>query len=278
MMNKRIVCVDSDGCVFDSMEIKHKECFAPAFIETFALQPIAEVASDVWARVNLYSRTRGCNRFIALRYAVKELRDAGRLLDNSWYDRIVTALETWLDKEEQPSNTALEAYLTDREEGDISPLQKCLEWSYAVNERIAGHPSVPPFQNAHIALKTMADNADVVVVSQTPAHTLEEEWQKFGLDNLVVKINGQESGSKSAQIRELIEAGAGPEDVLMVGDAPGDAKAAEATGVWFFPITPGIEEQSWERLNSEGLPRFLAGEYNSDYQEELLEQFNQVLQ
>ena len=25
--------LDSDGCVFDSMDIKHKECFCPAFID-----------------------------------------------------------------------------------------------------------------------------------------------------------------------------------------------------------------------------------------------------
>ena len=23
----RLVCIDSDGCVFDTMELKHKECF-----------------------------------------------------------------------------------------------------------------------------------------------------------------------------------------------------------------------------------------------------------
>ena len=54
--------IDSDGCVFDSMEIKHKECFAPMFIKHFSLQAVSKYAREVWEFVNLYSKTRGCNR------------------------------------------------------------------------------------------------------------------------------------------------------------------------------------------------------------------------
>lgn len=41
-----IFCVDSDGCVFDTMEIKHKECFCPAYIDHFNLQAIAKYARE----------------------------------------------------------------------------------------------------------------------------------------------------------------------------------------------------------------------------------------
>ena len=27
-----LLCIDSDGCVMDSMDIKHKNCFAPVFM------------------------------------------------------------------------------------------------------------------------------------------------------------------------------------------------------------------------------------------------------
>ena len=37
------VGIDSDGCVFDSMEIKHKECFCPAFVHHYGLQPARAV-------------------------------------------------------------------------------------------------------------------------------------------------------------------------------------------------------------------------------------------
>ena len=33
-----LVCIDSDGCAMDTMEIKQKECFCTALIEVFGLQ------------------------------------------------------------------------------------------------------------------------------------------------------------------------------------------------------------------------------------------------
>ena len=65
--------IDSDGCVFDSMEIKHKECFAPMFIKHFSLQAVSKYAREVWDFVNLYSKTRGANRFPALSRALNLL-------------------------------------------------------------------------------------------------------------------------------------------------------------------------------------------------------------
>ena len=37
MAKPYLVCIDSDGCVFDTMEIKHKECFCPPYIKHFGL-------------------------------------------------------------------------------------------------------------------------------------------------------------------------------------------------------------------------------------------------
>src|SRR6266702_3372885 len=68
------VGIDSDGCVFDSMEIKHKECFTPMFIKHFGLQAVSKYASEVWEFVNLYSKTRGVNRFPALSRSLNLLR------------------------------------------------------------------------------------------------------------------------------------------------------------------------------------------------------------
>jgi hypothetical protein len=65
--------IDSDGCIFDSMEIKHKECFTPMFIKHFRLQAVSKYAREVWDFVNLYSKTRGANRFPALSKAIKLL-------------------------------------------------------------------------------------------------------------------------------------------------------------------------------------------------------------
>ena len=69
------VGIDSDGCIFDSMEIKHKECFTPMFIKHYHLQAVSKYAREVWDFVNLYSKTRGANRFPALVRALNLVRD-----------------------------------------------------------------------------------------------------------------------------------------------------------------------------------------------------------
>jgi hypothetical protein len=63
----------------------------------------------------------------------------------------------------------------------------------------------------------------------------------------------------------------------MIGDAPGDFKAAEANRCLFFPINPGREEASWQRLFDEGIERFLNRSFAGHYQHALLEEFNDLL-
>lgn len=63
----------------------------------------------------------------------------------------------------------------------------------------------------------------------------------------------------------------------MVGDAPGDQKAAEANHALFFPINPGEEETSWQQFFETGIDRFLNGTFSGDYQKELMTHFDQCL-
>src|SRR5260221_14392295 len=58
--------IDSDGCAFDTMEVKHKECFIPNIIQYFELAAISKYAREAAEFVNLYSKWRGINRFPAL--------------------------------------------------------------------------------------------------------------------------------------------------------------------------------------------------------------------
>ena len=44
------VGIDSDGCAFDTMEIKHKECFCPNIINYWGLQGVSKYANSVIAR------------------------------------------------------------------------------------------------------------------------------------------------------------------------------------------------------------------------------------
>ena len=61
-----LIGIDSDGCVFDTMEVKHKECFAPNVIKYYGLAGVSKYAREAWDFVNLYSKSRGTNRFPAL--------------------------------------------------------------------------------------------------------------------------------------------------------------------------------------------------------------------
>ena len=57
-----LVAIDSDGCVFDAMGIKQRECFCPMMIAYFSLQPVAAAARECKEFADLFSKTRGANR------------------------------------------------------------------------------------------------------------------------------------------------------------------------------------------------------------------------
>ena len=127
------------------------------------------------------------------------------------------------------------------------------------------------------SLEKIRSQADVIVVSQASADALAREWQEHKLDRLVNFIAGQEAGTKSEQIRLAANNRYAPKKVLMIGDAPGDLKAANDNQALFYPILPGREEQSWRRFFEEGSERFFNGTFTGGFQQELLEEFNAAL-
>jgi hypothetical protein len=63
----------------------------------------------------------------------------------------------------------------------------------------------------------------------------------------------------------------------MIGDAPGDMKAARGNGAFFFPVNPGHEEQSWELFFCTAAGKFRKGEYTADYEGALVAEFQKLL-
>ena len=63
----------------------------------------------------------------------------------------------------------------------------------------------------------------------------------------------------------------------MIGDAPGDLKAARENNALFFPVNPGHEEKSWQRFYEEAMHKFLAGEYVGEYEASLIAEFETLL-
>ncbi|MGA3006957.1 MAG: HAD family hydrolase [Opitutaceae bacterium] len=266
--------IDSDGCVFDVMELKHKECFAPMFIKHFRLQTVNKYAREVWDFVNLYSKTRGANRFQALARALNLLRERKEVIARGVAVPSTTELEAWMARSGNLSNAALKKEV----EAGHQALAPALAWSQGVNQMVAElDASVPPFPFVRDSLQKMVERADVIVVSQAPSETLAHEWKEHGIDRYVRILAGQELGTKGEHIRLAAGGKYPPERILMIGDAPGDFKAARSNQALFYPIVPGREEASWERLLKEGLDRFHAGTYAGAYEAGLIKEFDASL-
>ena len=271
---KFFIGIDSDGCVFDSMEIKHQECFAPMFIKQFGIQAVSKYAREVWTFVNLYSKTRGCNRFHAVLHALDLLRKRKEVQARGANVPSFPALEEWVKCETKLGNATLEAEVA----GGNDKLAPIKAWSDAVNAAVKDivH-GVPPFPLVHETLARGQKQANCIVVSQTPAEALEREWTENGIHNFVEIIAGQEMGTKSKHLELATKENFEAQNILMIGDAPGDQLAATENGALFFPINPGQEEDSWKRLHDEGLDHFLDGTFAGDYQQQLIDNFERCL-
>jgi phosphoglycolate phosphatase-like HAD superfamily hydrolase len=238
--------IDSDGCVFDTMEIKHKECFCPAFINHFGLQPASKYAREVWEFVNLYSHTRGINRFKAVLRALELYNERDEVALRKASVPRLEGLQAWAERETKLGNPAFEAEL----ERDPHPdLELVYKWSCDVNravEKIVRN--VPPFPYVHESLTTVREKADSIVVSQTPLEALEREWDEQELSGYVRLIAGQEMGRKSEHLARAAGGKYSEDHILMIGDAPGDLTAAKENNALFYPVIPGEEEESWQQF------------------------------
>lgn len=56
-----LVCVDSDGCAMDTMDIKHIRCFGPCMVDEWELGQWRDEILARWNEINLYTMTRGIN-------------------------------------------------------------------------------------------------------------------------------------------------------------------------------------------------------------------------
>lgn len=268
-----LVGIDSDGCAFDTMELKHKECFIPNIINHYNLQAISKFAREAAEFVNLYSKSRGINRFPALIEALEWLQKRPEVIARNVKIEIPESLRNWVKTETKLGNPALEAKV---KETNDPALTACLKWSKAVNawiDEMVRH--VPPFPYVRECLDKLQGKADMIVCSATPNAALEKEWKEHGIDKYITKICGQEIGTKKEILVNAKKYAAN--HTLMIGDAPGDYSAAKANNCLFFPINPGAEDASWKRLYEEGIDKFLGGTFAGEYQATLLKEFDSYL-
>jgi len=256
-----LICVDSDGCAMDTMDVKHFRCFGPCMVQEWGLEEWAEPILQRWNEINLYTMTRGINRFKGLAAALKEI--------DAQYTPIeaLDDLLFWAETSPEPSNAALEKAIAAY---PAVSLEKALSWSKAVNAAITELPEEAkrPFPMAKEALAFAHERADVAIVSSANRDAVLEEWALHGLLPHTDIVLAQDAGSKAHCIAELMKKGYAPDHILMCGDAPGDMDAAKKNGVFYFPILVRHEKESWEEFIASGFDHLLFGDYAGAYQQE----------
>jgi len=270
-----LVGIDSDGCAFDTMELKHKECFIPNIVKYFGLQSVSKYAREAAEFVNLYSQWRGINRFPALTMAIDLLKERPEVIARGVEINNLQGVRDWCERETKLGNPTLKVEVENNDDPD---LKLALEWSLAVNETVDEIvEGVAPYPFVRESLQKLSESADMIVCSATPNDALNKEWSEHGIAQYVAAICGQEAGSKKESLSTVKEHGYAEDHMLMMGDAPGDMKAARAVNALFYPINPGHEEESWERFHDEACEKFLNGEYKGAYEDSLIAEFEKLL-
>lgn len=253
VIREYLVCVDSDGCAMDTMNSKHEQCFGPVMISMWGLTNQKEAVQKEWNRVNLFSETRGMNRFLALEVVLRNIGMTEPAEDFAVFQK-------WLKETKELSQASLKTWM---ESHESETCKKALDWSRQVNEKISRMPKEgnKAFEGVRQVLARIHEAADVCIVSSANRGAVEEEWIREGLIDYVDVLMTQENGSKKDCIKVMLERGYKPEHVLMVGDAPGDLEAARFNGVSFYPILAGRESISWEKLYAEALVPLMNGSF-----------------
>jgi phosphoglycolate phosphatase-like HAD superfamily hydrolase len=269
------VGIDSDGCVFDTMEIKQKVCFHTLIIEQWNLQPIEPLVREVAEFVNLYSTKRGRNRFLSLVDTMDMLRRRPEVQASGLEIPMLNEIRTLIASGAALGNPALQEAVDRTGNPELADV---LAWSLAVNRKVAEVvKNLPPFPSAKKSLEKIHAHSDAIVVSQTPTEALVREWEENGLSGYISIIAGQELGTKAEHLELATKGKYQPRNVLMIGDAPGDLSAARANQALFYPINPAHEEESWARFFAEAYDRFLANSYEGPYQDECIREFEALL-
>ena len=120
---------------------------------------------ELWLSINLYSITRGINRFkgLALALAEVEKRGLGNIEGLAEY-------EAWTKEAKELSNPAL---LAVTQKSDNPCFEKALLWSIRTNRAIHALPAEDrPFPNVKSAMDAMAKQADLAAVVGVSRQTI----------------------------------------------------------------------------------------------------------
>ena len=265
-----LICVDSDGCAMDTMDIKHILCFGPCMVTEWGLEEWKDAILTRWNEINLYTMTRGINRFKGLALMLREIHETYTSIQD------VDVLEAWVENSKELSNGALQKAM---ETNDSVILKKALSWSQHVNASINELPFEvkKPFEGVKEGLAYAHQFADVAIVSSANLQAVLEEWELYGLLEHVDIVMSQNVGSKAYCIQELLKKGYDTEKVFMAGDALGDYEAAEKNHVFYYPILVRHEKESWSEFRDQAVDKLVDGTYGGAYQQQKIDAFMENL-
>ena len=205
-----LVCVDSDGCAMDTMDIKHIRCFGPCMVDEWGLDAWRGEILERWNEINLYTLTRGINRFKGLAIALSEINEKYTPVDG------VVEFCAWAENSPELSNNALKEKLSACPEVGI--FAKAFSWSVAVNKAITELPEEEklPFEGVKEALAFAHEHADIAIVSSANLDAVVEEWTKHGLLEHTDIVLSQNAGSKAFCIGALLDKGYDREILIFI--------------------------------------------------------------
>lgn len=260
-----LVCVDNDSCTMDTMAIKHIQYFGPCMVEEWGLEQWQEPILDRWNEINLYTMTRGVNRFRGLRIALEEIHSRYIPIEG------VEELAAWVDKTGELSNVSLEQEIG---HGGGVCLQKALHWSQMADQAIAAIPEgmKRPFFGVREGLAAAYTVADVAVLSSVDKDIAAAEWSRYGLTEYVDLLLARDAGTRGHCVAKLLKKGYDSKNVLLVGSTPGDMAVARKNGVRFYPILVHHEAESWNEFREIALDKLISGTYE-DYGRKKMAEF-----
>ena len=168
-----LVCMDSDGCVMDTVRIKHCAVFCPELIRVFGLEAHTDFITTAWEEINLNSITRGISRFESAVLIFDRLKNRGIDVPGS------EDIAAWVSTASELSTASLQQ--EGLRSGSLA-LRKLQEWNNACNRRIqALEPTFKPFPGVEYSLHQLHTVADVAVVSAANESAIASEWARYGL-------------------------------------------------------------------------------------------------
>lgn len=260
-----LICIDSDGCVLDTMDVKHMRCLGPCLVHQWNLEEYKDEIIRLWRKVNLLSNFRGINRFRGLARVLADIHENYTCIEG------LSEYVYWVQTASELSDESLrEAF---ERTGSIC-IKKAMEWSGLVNQSMAmiSDRKKPPFEGAREALELAKKYADIAIVTSANGVEIRKEWENQSLIQYTDLLASQETGRKAECLKELVEKGYEKKKVLMIGDSPIDLEAAREAGALFYPILAYQERESWE-IFPEVLKQFLEGNYEGKMQDRCIEEF-----